>query len=306
MAGIPHRFVSQVTRRYPLLSGGARIANSDAFLRICGRDTALVWCQVPGGQVLGSLNDFVGRAAYYFGDLDPKLSAVLKAWVRPGDTVLDIGANIGVLTVHLAHLVGDSGRVHAFEPNPVVASRLQQAIEHNRLGNVALHRIALGSEEATLHLRAPRNNLGEGHLCASSDVGDFEDSYPVRVRRLDDELQLEGAPIRLMKLDVEGHETEVLKGASGLLTRDPPDAVLFEINTIRRGSMAKHETLDLLADHGYRFFQIPRALLKLRLRPFDPLTDPLHSHDVLAVHKSVRDLPSVCGNSPTCREARPE
>ena len=90
--------LAALTRRYPLYSGGIRFANHALVRRLGGTSDELVWARVKGGEVLAGLNDLVGRTAFYTGDLDRKISWVCGRIARPGDTVLDIGANIGIVT----------------------------------------------------------------------------------------------------------------------------------------------------------------------------------------------------------------
>ena len=179
---------SSITRRYPFLSGCGTLANSGLVRLLAGENgDELTWARLDSGpEILVSLNDYVGRAAFYVGDLDRKVSAVISQIVRPGDHVLDIGANIGVVTLQLAKLVGKSGVVHSFEPNPNIAKLLVESIERNSMENVHVHTCAL-AEEGTLSPQHPGTQLRSGNLeeialqrwvehCASSG----EDSFSAR------------------------------------------------------------------------------------------------------------------------------
>src|SRR5689334_609731 len=128
-------FVAALTRLYPFYSGCGTFANLPLIQALVGRSAEKVWTRVPGGEVLASLNDYVGRAAFYAGDLDRKITWICRQIVKPGDTVIDVGANIGIVTVWLSHLVGPHGKVHAFEPNPYLQSTLHRAVERNRISN---------------------------------------------------------------------------------------------------------------------------------------------------------------------------
>jgi hypothetical protein len=76
-------------------------------------------------------DDYVGRSVYYFGDLDPKLSWLCRKILRRGDTAIDIRANLGVVAVLMAGVAGSSGTVHAFEPQPDLASLIVRSAELN-------------------------------------------------------------------------------------------------------------------------------------------------------------------------------
>ena len=138
-----------------------------------GDGEGLTWTRLDSGaDILVPLNDYIGKAAFYVGDLDRKVTEIIKRIVRPGDHVLDIGANLGVVTLHLAKLVGKGGVIHSFEPNPRVADLLIRSIERNGLENVRLHTCALGAEAGTLSLSFPGNNTGQATLTTvrSSDA----------------------------------------------------------------------------------------------------------------------------------------
>jgi hypothetical protein len=85
----------------------------------------------PGGYVKASLDDYIGRTVLHFGDLDPKITWALGRIIRSGDQGLDIGANIGVLTLWMSKLVGAGGIVHALGPNPVLRHTLHEVRTHN-------------------------------------------------------------------------------------------------------------------------------------------------------------------------------
>lgn len=278
--------VANLTRLYPLYSGCDAVANNQFVQMVAGTSNECVWSHVPGGEILSPLDDYVGRAAFYVGDLDRKITWTCAQIVRPGDTVLDIGANIGIVTLLLSTLVGKSGKVHAFEPNPELQKLLIKTLYHNEVYNVCLHPIALGAEQGVLELRIPRANAGAASLIRNKGVVDC-DVLEVPVRRLCD-IVCEKCikAIRLIKIDVEGFEYQVLKGGHDIFTWLKPEAILFELNERLDGAIRDQPVLRLLSDLGYGFFCIPRCLLRMHLARFDPNTArSLNGHDLLAVHK---------------------
>jgi len=173
-------------------------------------------------------------------------SYALQSLCGPGDVVVDAGANIGGFTLPLALQVGVHGRVHAFEPFRRIFQTLTANVALNGLGNVITHNLALGDRVERLHLRQP--DLTRFNLPSSMQVrmqgysqsaesgrkwtlfyeeGTGED---VEVRRLDDF----GFPsLRLLKIDVEDMEAEVLEGARRTVEMHRPviwaeNARLFE------------------------------------------------------------------------------
>lgn len=273
------RTVARLSRLYPFLSGRGFLAGCRPARFFLPIEQRVVWAPTPGGNVCAPLDDHVGRSVFLFGDLDRKISALCTALVRPGDLALDIGANLGLVTMLLSRLVGPAGRVLAFEPNPRLASLISAALRSNDRANVRLHEVALGARDEVLTLSVPSWNMGMGTL--NPDAGERSERIAVPVVRLDTLLAQEGCgQVRLVKIDVEGWEGQVLEGARCLFEKRPPEAVIFECNGDDEGTMARE-----LVNLGYALFAIPRALLRLRLIPWRPGESLGTAHDVLALHR---------------------
>jgi FkbM family methyltransferase len=143
----------------------------------------------------------------------------LKRYLKSGDTYVDVGANIGYLTITAARIVGGTGQAIAFEANPRVYGYLVQNVALNKLTNVTAHHLAVGAEEGAVDiLECPGDD-------SQSCIAHGEGAAPVRMARLDKILDRE-KKIALLKIDVEGYEKFVLEGASGLLPC--VEAIFFE------------------------------------------------------------------------------
>lgn len=257
---------ASVLRRYPFYSGNARLANSSLLRRLVGSSENMAFARVPGGEVLVRMNDFVGRTVYYTGNLEKKVSWLCSHIVRPGDTVIDIGANVGVVTVLLSSLVGEKGRVFAFEPNPTLHDMFARTMERNRITNVFLNKVALGDKEGNLSLCFRSDNVGAGSLVYRYDSAQ---TVTVPVATLSSRLRSQRVEsIRLIKIDAEGFEPEILSGAIDILRSIRPDAILFELNDTGV-PIADHPTVRILRDAGYSFFSIPRSVISMRVERFE-------------------------------------
>ena len=174
------------------------------------------------------------------GTLDQE-AALLKEIVNPGGTALDVGANVGVYTYLLWRLCV---RVEAFEPIPEYAD----VIRAFGAPNIGVHQVALSSASGTRKLYFAREqgvtDLGRGSL---SPPESREDLIEVPVRTLD---EYELSNVSFMKLDVEGHELDVLKGAKRTVERWRPN-LLVEIEQ-RHLSFPMTIVFDHLRDLGYR------------------------------------------------------
>ena len=172
--------------------------------------------------------------------------AHLRSFVKPGDEVVDVGAHKGAYTWHLARLVGKAGIVHAFEPQPDLAGRLHRAVPRQ----VVVHECALSDREVDLPLSIPvwgRTRL-QGHASLEAGApGSTDISITVPTRRLDQC----GVNPRFCKVDVEGHEVAVLRGAEETVRRCRP-VLLLEIDyRHQRQTEARTALLAWLAEHDY-------------------------------------------------------
>jgi FkbM family methyltransferase len=148
--------------------------------------------------------------------------------IHPGDTVIDVGANVGVYTMLAAELVGPSGHVHAFEPDPQSMSYLLTTVNRNRLTDrLTLWNVAASDHTANAQLYLDLKTARTTSLKADAYSPDAQVRQPLVVgtARLDD---LITQPPQFLKIDVEGAELAVLAGASRLL-RDYHPVVLVEV-----------------------------------------------------------------------------
>lgn len=156
----------------------------------------------------------------YFGAYEPETVALMRRVLRPGDTVIDVGANVGYLTAVAAALVGPGGEVHAFEPVPRYWQRLRALALDNPDYTIIVNRCALGEEEGRARIAVTGGaNIGWNTMVAGfMPAEERAEEVEVPLRRLDDYLQEKGVrDIRLIKVDVEGYELPVLRGLSGFL-----------------------------------------------------------------------------------------
>jgi FkbM family methyltransferase len=159
---------------------------------------------------------FIGGALERYGEYVERELDLLLSHVVEGSVVVEVGANIGCDTVALARKVGSTGRVFAFEPQRIIYQMLCANLAINGIWNVLAERAALGSAPGLLRV-PPVDYSKPGNFggVALQDQG----AEPVQVLTLD-AYQLERCD--LIKIDVEGMELEVLKGAAGTISRTRP------------------------------------------------------------------------------------
>jgi FkbM family methyltransferase len=190
-------------------------------------------------------DDPIGASLRMYGEWAQLELDVLLRFVGPGDTVVDVGANVGTHTTAFANAVGTGGRVIAFEPQPRVFELLERNVQANGYDNVSLYRFALGAERSVRYA-PPTDYAAHVNVGAVSLLSDAEESsHPVDVVTLD---SFELDAVRLIKIDVEGMECDVLRGAVRTLRRCRP-VVSVECNSAEAGAAV----LTLLADAEYTF-----------------------------------------------------
>jgi len=178
----------------------------------------------------------------------------LQRIVRPGMTTLDVGANLGLYTVLLSRLVGPTGRVIAFEPDPHHFALLSKNCALNACANIEAHNLALGSASGRLALHkeilnSGNNFLGYGSIRSGSEV-------EVDVVSLDEFLP--ALRPDLVKIDVQGWEVEALRGMRRMLAATPHVALCLEFWPVglRRAHSSPEELLDLLTGQAFKLYPL--------------------------------------------------
>jgi FkbM family methyltransferase len=186
----------------------------------------------------------------YLGAFEPRETALVKGSLRPGMTFLDVGANFGYFTLLAASRVGPTGRVLAVEPSPYAAKRLAENVRANSLSAVQVFPMGLSSESGALDLYLPPASFHSPTMSASSGG----EPVSVPVRRLDDCLDEWGVErVDLMKMDVEGHEPFVVRGAGDSLSSGRIRSVLVEFNDhwLRAQGSSPQELYDMFREAGF-------------------------------------------------------
>lgn len=178
---------------------------------------------------------------------EPEIES-LRYFVTQGDVVIDVGGNHGLYAYHLSHLVGLSGRVHTFEPLPPNLSILAHTIKKHKLSNVLVHPQGCGMRAETVTFGVALDHgvpllwlarQGEGGLRFQCDV-----------IRLDDVI---AEKVSFLKMDVEGAELFVLRGAERILRESRP-VILFEaLSLTGHYGYGQQEVFGFLSELEYRF-----------------------------------------------------
>ena len=152
--------------------------------------------------------------------------AFLEATIRPGMRIADVGANIGLYTLLLARLAGPKGRIHAFEPDPLMVEFLRDNLAAASAWTVEVFPCAAGATAGEVVLQRHAINSGDNRLGMATGGAWHGESHAVRVRAPAEALG--GQPLDLIKVDVQGWEAEVFRGLRGLLDANPGLRIYFE------------------------------------------------------------------------------
>ena len=201
------------------------------------------WVQVRNGAAKGlwlNLNPRTGQA-YFDGGGELEVQAALENHVRPGMTVYDVGANIGLYSMIAARLVGDQGHVVAFEADPEIAARLREHLARNGFRQAIVEEAAVWSEAQRVYFEradpAASPDRGLGRVVEAGKQITVE----VNAVALDEYVQTHAAP-DFVKCDVEGAEIEVFRGARQLLREKRPVIVCEMHSEANRRSLTAEFT----------------------------------------------------------------
>ena len=221
--------------------------------------------KLPWGAVIKvQPHETVGRALWHAGCCDLAVSETLWRLIEPGETAVDVGANIGGLTALMAARVRRTGKVFAYEPHPEIFRLLTENIElwqHEAAAPVRAFRVALSNYQGTGCLSLPQTFQANHGLAAlaPNNANGAEALIPVQVEQLDDLIH---ERVGVLKIDIEGHELSALQGAEQLLSARQIRDIVFEEH---------HEyptpVTQLLEAHGYTIFNLGQSLWGLRPTP---------------------------------------
>jgi FkbM family methyltransferase len=213
--------------------------------------------------------DFLDNALQWQGFEDTEYNFA-GLFLKPGMKVLDIGAHRGFYTLLFSKKIGPEGRVIAFEPSPRERKKLNRHLSLNRSRNVEVLGCALGESDGIANLYVV-NGLDSG--CNSLQPPDTDSptsAVAVRVRKLDEVLaQVKAEKIDFIKLDVEGGELGVLKGAEELLKRVPRPVILCEVLEPRTrpwGYPARF-IIEHLVQRDFVWFELEETARMRRIEP---------------------------------------
>lgn len=210
-----------------------------------------------------SLSDHMQRRIFWMGYYSREIVALLDHILRGGMTVVDVGANIGEISLASARRVGKNGCIHAFEPVSTIARILQSHIDRNSLEQITLHKIGLSSKpgRATIYESCGQDVHNEDHAGLGSIYGDALTQHAleeIEISTLDHFSEATALThVDLIKIDIEGSELPCLVGARRTIDRFQPLLIIeVQQQSATKAGYSASDILKFLYDLGYSSYRI--------------------------------------------------
>lgn len=220
-------------------------------------------CEVSsqtGSIFIGRTSDYCSYSFCVHGYYDWRLWAIALALCKPGDSIIEVGANVGTETIGFSDIVGEEGKVYAFEPSPKNLEALNQTLTTGGIQNVVVLPIALGDRCQKMGFSTPSDeNSGVGYLLPRGE--ERKEFLEVECRTLD-YLSDHIAPAKILFMDVEGAEALVILGAKNYISNHQP-ALVLEVRKSHQKRFGYNPQVlyNEIGKLGYEIFQIARLSL---------------------------------------------
>jgi len=212
------------------------------------------WRSVNRGGIKYNLNIHnIVDCFIYFNIQEPSRER-LNTLITKSNVFYDIGANIGHVSLVASSLINEKGVIYSFEPHPVSFNRFKNHVELNHISNIFAFNVGLGSTSSILNMLEVEGNAGANRILTSNVIN--SNFISINIVSLDEFILNNKADVPdLIKVDVEGYELEVFKGAENLLNNNKPN-LFFELDErlLKLQNTSPIELLMFLSKFGYKFF----------------------------------------------------
>lgn len=204
--------------------------------------------------------DFIVSDAIRRGSYEPFETDFISSLIKEGDVVVDAGANIGYYTLLLAKLVGNTGKVYSFEPNPSSFNILRKNIKKNGINNVQSFDVALCDNNGHGKLYINDYNKGDNRIYR---IDDKQDGITIKNASLD-QIIPPHEHVDFIKMDTQGAEVLILKGMKRILKNYRPMMIIeYWPIGLKRARTGAKELLEILTANGYQYQMIDENTGKL-------------------------------------------
>jgi FkbM family methyltransferase len=225
---------------------------------LLSRTHITAWATLHTKQKLKvDLSSSVGRSIWFRGSYEPEVENLMRLLLKPGDVFVDVGSNVGYFSVIGAQIVARQGEIHAFEPDRKICGYLNESVAANSLNNLFVNETALWRQPGTLSFAAQRDS-GFSHL----DPKDIQrgSMAPVLVQAQTLDRYIESSvkrPVKLLKIDVEGAEYDVLLGMIETLQSQSPFLIVETVDwSLARFGRTVEQLFSLLCEQNYKAYDL--------------------------------------------------
>lgn len=222
------------------------------------KDNQLIFNLYQDVKVILQKNDYLTLWAYLYG-LNSGILQTLEGHLKPGMIVVDVGANAGLYTLVCASLVGNNGRVYAFEPVPWLAQRLEENARLNSMRNIDTFKTAVGAKSGKANLYLSKSGGDEWSSLYHWELTGNK-YIEIGVITLDEFVQNHNINrIDLLKVDTEGSELDIFLGAQGALKEGLIKAIIVEFNkkTQKAAGFSGDDLRQSLARYDFEWYSLP-------------------------------------------------
>ena len=242
-----------------------------------------------------TIDDGVEKSIYYFGTYEIGTLHIMRKCLKRADSFIDVGSNIGLMSLLASQIVGKNGIVYSIEPEPEIFTILQKNIKINNIDNIQTYNLAFGSERGNAIIY---RNLDLNRASASlikPNQKNF-DEREVIVQTLDEFIIKNNiSNVQMVKIDVEGWELEVLKGAKNFLSSPSSPIICIEYSKLH--PIHKGQLLDIynyiLTTNNYKIFKLKKGKGRISklIRIKDIVDLPFHDNLFCFLPSHLKILP---------------
>lgn len=216
----------------------------------------IVWLNTEEIAIYTTADNYIEWTILSTGTYEDEISKLIKISLRPGDSSLDIGGNIGLQSIRMSLSVGNTGKVYAFEPLNYLQEKFRKNMALNKADNVTLLPFALSDTESESEFRINENAWNQGTFSLHNSQGITKQTVSIKIADDLPEIK-ELHSLALIKIDVEGFEYQVLRGLSNTLQKHKPRIIFeYDSNYWAATGQSIANCSGFLQSMGYKLYQI--------------------------------------------------
>ncbi|QHS56329.1 FkbM family methyltransferase [Mucilaginibacter sp. 14171R-50] len=216
----------------------------------------IIWLNTEDIAIYTTADNYIEWTILSTGTYEAETGKLIRISLKPGDTAIDIGANIGLQSVRMSQCVGAEGTVYAFEPLEYLQHKLKKNLALNKAGNVTVFPYALSDTASETEFSIDDRAWNQGTFSLNNTFGNTKQAVTVKVGdNIPEVMGLQN--VSLIKIDVEGFEYHVLRGLTNTLKKHRPRIIFeYDSNYWPGTGQSIHDCYNFLQSLNYKLYQI--------------------------------------------------